>query len=250
MVTSELDSCGIWAILAALLPAFVMMAYVFWYDRVHPEPIAMLFKGFICGIVSVGLLCLLRYYFPDYFEWADNGSNVLDKIKDAFFSAAIPEETVKLVMLWILVSKNQFFDDRYDGIVYAVCVGMGFAALENVDYVYFYAGSSWGSVAAARAVLAVPGHYIMAVIMGYFYSVAKFKQERGWRRLWQLSLIWIVPVLTHGAYDAIAMNMEYNDTLYIILTIALFAFCYVFHKLCNRLILKLILADCSSRKPR
>lgn len=50
-------------------------------------------------------------------------------------------------------------------VVYAVSVGMGFAALEEIDYVFFNAGPLWGSVAVARAVLQVPGHYIMAVMM-------------------------------------------------------------------------------------
>lgn len=248
MLTPELEGGGIWAILAALLPALVMLAYVFWYDRMHPEPIAMLFKGFVCGIVSLGLLRLLWHYLPDYYDWAYEGSSVIEIIKKAFLAVAVSEETVKLLMFWILVSRNPFFNERFDGIVYAVSVGMGFAALENVDYVFFRGGPDWSSLAAVRAVLSVPAHYIIAVVMGYFYSVAKYKREKGWKRLWQLSLIWIVPVLIHGTFDAMAMNMHYSDMVYIILVIALFVFCYVFHKLCNRLILKLLLSDCESSK--
>lgn len=244
MMVQELNGGGLWAFLAALLPAFVMMAYVFWYDKVHPEPVAMLFKGFVCGIVSTAMIFSLRRYFPDYFDWAYDGDSVLDLAKKAIFFAAIPEETVKLLMLWILVSKNPFFDERFDGIVYAVCVGMGFAALENVDCVFFFGGSEWGTIAASRAVLAVPGHYIDAVAMGYFYSVAKYLPQKGWKRLWQLSLIWTVPVCFHGAYDAIAYNLHYNDIVEIILTIGLIVLCYVLHKLCNHLIQKLLLADC------
>lgn len=242
----ELNGGGLWAFLAALLPAFVMMAYVFWYDKVHPEPIAMLFKGFVCGIVSTAIIFSLRRYFPAYFDWAYDGDSVLDLTKTAFFFAAIPEETVKLLMLWILVSKNPFFDERFDGIVYAVSVSMGFAALENVDYVYFHGGTEWGSIAAIRAVLTVPGHYIYAVAMGYFYSIAKYRPQKGWRRLWQLSFIWTVPVILHGTYDAIAINEYHNDTVNIILTIGLFAFCYTLHKLCNRLIQKQLMADCEA----
>ena len=245
MLEPEIDGGGIWAIIAALLPAFVMLAYVLWYDKMHPEPIAMLFKGFVCGIVSLGILHLLWRYFPGYYDWAHGDPSVLGITKRAFLAVAIPEESAKLLMFWILVSRNHFFDERYDGIVYAVSVGMGFAALENIDYVFFDAGSSWAPLAAARAVLAVPGHYILAVIMGYFYAVAKYKPQKGWKRLWQLSLIWIVPVIMHGTYDAMAMNMQYSDTVYIILTLALFAFCYIFHKVCNRLILKMLLADCN-----
>ena len=201
----ELNGGGLWAFLAALLPAFVMMAYVFWYDKVHPEPIAMLFKGFVCGIVSTAIIFSLRRYFPAYFDWAYDGDSVLDLTKTAFFFAAIPEETVKLLMLW-----------------------------------------EWGSIAAIRAVLTVPGHYIYAVAMGYFYSIAKYRPQKGWRRLWQLSFIWTVPVILHGTYDAIAINEYHNDTVNIILTIGLFAFCYTLHKLCNRLIQKQLMADCEA----
>lgn len=37
-------------------------------------------------------------------------------------------------MLWLLLRNNPYFDEHFDGIVYAVCIGMGFAAIENVLY--------------------------------------------------------------------------------------------------------------------
>lgn len=224
------------AISAALLPAIVLIVYLYWYDRKHPEPLTLVFKGFLCGVLSLGALYLLWDYFPAYFLWANDGASVLDRIKHAFFSAAFAEETVKLIMLWVLVSRNPYFDEKFDGMLYAVCVGMGFAALENIDYVYIKFGSQWNSVAAVRAVLAVPMHYGCAVLMGYRYSMAKFNPQKGWKRVWQLSTIWTIPVLVHGSYDAISMNEQWNNYVYVVCTVALFVFCYVMHKYCNKLL--------------
>ena len=36
--------------------------------------------------------------------------------------------------MWLVLRRNPHFDERMDGIVYAVCVGLGFAAVENVMY--------------------------------------------------------------------------------------------------------------------
>ena len=245
---NTLDVIGLytWAFLGAAVPALALIFYVYWYDRKHPEPALQLLKGFVFGILSIGLLEILFRCFPSYFHWAMNGEEtVFGKIQHAYFKAAIPEEFVKLVMLCLLLWKNRHFNERLDGILYAVCVGMGFAAFENVEYV-FTSGRQWGNVVAARAVLAVPGHYIDAVIMGYFYSVARFSPANGIKRAWQLLLIILVPVLLHGSYDSITMTMSLHSlgtAIYIILVLALFVFCYSFHKYCNRLIEKQLAAD-------
>mgnify|MGYP006391493201 CR=1 FL=1 len=59
-------------------------------------------------------------------------TSILGSVSTAFFGAAIPEEIAKFFMLWLLLRKNPYFDEKMDGIVYAVCVSLGFAALENI----------------------------------------------------------------------------------------------------------------------
>ena len=49
--------------------------------------------------------------------------SIFDAFADAFLLAAIPEELAKLIMLWLLLRKNPHFDEKFDGIVYAVCIG-------------------------------------------------------------------------------------------------------------------------------
>lgn len=224
------------AMLAAILPAIVLIAYLYWYDRKNPEPLSLIFKGFLCGFLSAGALFILWDFFPTYFLWANDGVSVLARIKHAFCSAAFAEETVKLLMLWVLVSKNPYFDEKFDGMLYAVCVGMGFATHENIDYVFVKGGNNWHEIAAVRAVLTVPMHYFCAVVMGYRYSIAKFNTTQGWKRVWQLSTIWTFPVLIHGTFDAIVMNKHWNIYTNITLTIVVFVFCFIMHKSCNKLL--------------
>ncbi len=89
---------------------------------------------------------------------------------DSFFLAAIPEEISKWLVLYWIVWKSREFDEHYDGIIYAVFVSLGFALVENIMYVV----NRGMGVALIRAVLSVPGHGSFGVLMGYYFSLAKF----------------------------------------------------------------------------
>ena len=56
--------------------------------------------------------------------------------------------------------------------------------------------------ALMRGVLAVPAHFLFAVTMGYYVSLAKFDPEHRRRHLWRAFLY---PMLLHGTYDALLM---------------------------------------------
>ena len=167
-------------ILAAIAPVAVVIWYIYRKDRKQPEPTKLLIKAFIYGILSALLTLVIVIPFEAISEFAnDEVSNIGSAISNAFFMAAIPEEVAKLVMLWLLLRNNPYFDEHFDGIVYAVCIGMGFAAIENVLYL-FDNYESWISVGIARALFAVPGHFLDAVIMGFYYSLWHFRILRNW----------------------------------------------------------------------
>ncbi|MDO4512267.1 MAG: PrsW family intramembrane metalloprotease, partial [Bacteroidales bacterium] len=149
---------------------------------------------------------------------------------EAFVGAAIPEETVKLLMLWLMLRKCDEYDEAIDGIVYAVCIGMGFAGFENVLYV-FQSEEEWGTIALLRSLLAVPGHYMFAVLMGFFYSLVHFHPRRYGKYKF---LIWLAPVLAHGIYDAILMVGAEHELLSLLSYIPLIAFCVWMHRFCYK----------------
>jgi RsiW-degrading membrane proteinase PrsW (M82 family) len=90
--------------------------------------------------------------------------------------------------------KRKEFNEPLDGIVYAVMIGMGFAAFENLLYV-----SDGGlGVALLRMVTAIPAHAVFAVVMGYHVGLAKFDITHK-SELLRKGLVY--PILLHGAYD-------------------------------------------------
>ena len=122
--------------------------------------------------------------------------------------AALCEEVGKFYFLNRQTWKHPAFDYQFDGIVYGVTVSLGFAALENVQYVLQY-GLGTGLL---RAVTSVPGHAIFGVFMGYYYGFAKLAFYEGNRAKEQhyKKMAVIVPLLLHGTYDFFAMGMQFD----------------------------------------
>lgn len=182
---------------AAVLPAILLVIYIFLRDKFQREPLSQVLKAVAYGVVSAGLAYVLENVIAA-FGLTGGVHTWIGALWKAFMGAAIPEEAAKLLMLWLLLRHNPYFDERFDGIVYACCIGMGFAGTENIIYL-FSNMDTWQSVAVQRAIFAVPGHFCFAVAMGYFYSQIAFRDMSAGRR----SMIFIAPVILHGIYDGL-----------------------------------------------
>ena len=119
-------------LLSALLPAIALLGYICWRDRKSPEPIGQLLKATALGVVSIPLTLCIVTPLQSIGIIAENVFTFADAVNISFLGAAIPEELSKLLVLWLFLRKNSYFDERMDGIVYAVCVSLGFAGLENI----------------------------------------------------------------------------------------------------------------------
>jgi RsiW-degrading membrane proteinase PrsW (M82 family) len=132
-------------------------------------------------------------------------------------------------MLWLLVRKNKYFDDRLDGIVYAVTISMGFAAFVNVLYLIDNY-EEWVSVGIMRALLSVPGHYAFAVLMGYYYSKVHFGISNAPK---DKLMILLAPVLVHTIFDWLLFSTTITPALAGILFIVFIIFVIKMHKYAN-----------------
>ncbi len=198
-------------LLAALLPALFLMRYIYRKDTIEKEPkgmlISLVFLGVAAALVAVVLESLGSGLLSRYLEQDDPAYTIVL----AFLVVAVVEEGAKFCFLFWRTWRDPNFNFRFDGIVYAVFVSLGFAAFENVSYVMGYGLSA----AVARALLAIPAHMGFAVFMGYFYARAKRCADggdvRGRRRnLWAS---YLVAVLLHGFYDACALMGTVLSTL-------------------------------------
>lgn len=180
----------------AILPVIVLMIYVYKKDKYEKEPVGMLIKAFLLGILSIPLaLC-----YDEIFAEMLPGKTVFF---EAFFQAGIPEELAKWGLFMLFIWKNKNFDEFFDGIVYACFIGLGFACVENIMYVFdseTYNDAIHTGV--MRALLSVPGHFLFAVIMGYYLGLAKFKKNE---RSKFLTFSILFPIIAHGLFDYLLM---------------------------------------------
>lgn len=187
-------------LIASLAPVLFLLWYIYHHDKYQKEPLRMLLKALLGGVLAALLdILLLSIVGVVYSPTFTDGMQAA--LYQAFGQAALPEELCKLIFLYAFIWNSQYFDEYYDGVEYAAFVGLGFAGLENVMYVM----QGGLAVAAGRALFAVPAHFFFAIFMGYFFSMAKFKP---WKKGSYLLLAYIVPVILHGIYDGILMTQN------------------------------------------
>lgn len=217
--------------LSAVAPVVLLIYYIRRRDAERPEPVGQLVKAFVLGVLTVGVSMTMSLPFESLGLYTSNflEGSVGDAILTAFFGAAIPEEVAKFLLLWLLLRKNRHFDENMDGIVYAVCVSMGFACVENLMYI-FSSEDMWFHTSLSRALFAVPGHFAFAVLMGYYYSLSRFSTTR---RKFNRAMILVAPILAHGIYDALLMASDVAPEWSFLLLFGFFAFCRNTAQLCK-----------------
>lgn len=209
-------------ILAAVLPALVIVGYIVFRDKNRREPVSQVWKGVRYGVGSALLALVFGAPFSVLAEMVpvlDYTETFWGALYGSFFMAAVPEELAKLLMLYLLLRKNPYFDERMDGIVYAVAVGMGFAGFENILYL-FENEEIWGTIGAIRALFSVPGHFCFAVFMGYYYSLAHFDKKN--HQELNLFLMLAVPIVLHGVFDFLLMSLPHLHPALIIMAVMAF----------------------------
>lgn len=208
-------------LIIAIAPVVLLGIFIYRKDECMKEPASLLTKLFFGGIGAVILTLLTGELFS--VESDPNESLLWYLFGEAFIEAALPEELFKFFFLMIIAWKSKHFDEHFDGIIYAAFVALGFACVENIVYV-FENGVGTGIM---RAILAVPGHFLDGILMGYYLSLAKFgPQNKKMRNLmWAL----LVPMIAHGVYDSCCFSFEYIDEDNLLIVVLVFIFFIVFN---------------------
>lgn len=186
-------------LMLAVLPTFFLMVFIYYKDSYEKEPVGLLISLFALGMVSVIPALIIETLGELIFSSMFGDNTSVYNFFNVFFCVAIAEEGGKYIFTYLRTWNNKNFNYKFDGIVYAVLVSLGFATVENILYVM----QGGLSVAIARGLLSVPSHAIDAVYMGYYYGLAKYYDSvgntRSKNRCMVLSII--VPVILHGCYD-------------------------------------------------
>lgn len=212
----------IFLIACAVLPAAVLMAYIYKKDTLEKEPSGLLKKLVLFGIIatipaivleSVGSMVLAGLFETNTLAYA---------VLMNFLVIAGAEEGLKFFFLKRKSWNCPDFNCQFDGVVYAVFVSLGFALLENIMYVLQYGFST----AVARALLSVPGHACFGVFMGSYYGMAKRYENGGCpqncRNCLRRSVL--IPMLLHGIYDFIATTHVVGSVVFLLFIAVMFFF--------------------------
>lgn len=185
-------------LLPLIVPVAFWAGYHYYKDRHLPEPIPHLLLAFALGLGSfyLGLLGYralgivgLRY---DAYQLAE--SNLLALFAFAILVIGLVEELAKMIPFLLVIIHLKSFNEPIDGIIYASFIALGFAAVENFQYLQFATGAeAWGRGIAGPVI-----HICFASIWGYYIGRA-FLCGRNLMPAVLGSLA--VTAILHGVYD-------------------------------------------------
>jgi len=187
----------------SLAPVFIILFYIYFRDKYEKEPLGILVKSFFLGAATVIPVVIIETLLDNYWKEKFSGaySQLTAAAYSAFVVAAFTEELFKFFAFWLLIWRNKNFNERFDGIVYAVFISLGFATVENFLYVF----QSGVPTAILRAFTAVPGHALFGITMGYYFGLAKFVENK---KQYHTYLAILIPIILHGIYDFILMSQN------------------------------------------
>lgn len=177
----------------AIAPGFAICLLIYFRYRHYKEPAGWLALSFLLGMISTLPAMLIQYLLGDTRE---NTSThyILSYALFAYVVVAFSEELSKFLTLRFYAYPRKTFGEPFNAIIYSVMIGMGFATVENIEYVYRF-GFQTGFT---RFFLSVPAHASFAVLMGYFMGLAKHAPSR---RTWLMIKGLLIAVFFHGTYD-------------------------------------------------
>ena len=230
-------------VITALLPAFILGWWIYKKDSARPEPLNQLITAFFYGVGSAFVSMVISSLMAVMGMMVYDLGSFAGAVSTALFAAALPEEVAKLTMLWLFLRKNPYYDEYLDGIVYAACIGLGFAGAENI--LYLLQSENWALTGIVRGVTAVPAHFAIACAMGYFYSKRHFGDRSNVTKVCILA----VPILIHWVYDALAFSEGIYPALSVVISILFILLIWRVYKSTMRRIHELQRQDESRRTP-
>src|SRR3984885_15033680 len=201
---------------AAVAPALLILWLVVAADE-RPGPPAKVWTAFFLGAASISLLGLIRAPFAALLPAPDNPW--LAQGLHSLFGVALPEESVKILVIAIVSVWRRPIGNPMDPVVYGAAAGLGFAAYENLAYLVQHA-DMWQSLAALRSVLTVPFHGALGIIAGAYLAIARsgtalgaHRHHRDWARISSWLLVPFAPIALHAAFDFPLLTLQQNPDI-------------------------------------
>ena len=171
------------AVFFGFVPMFLFAAFVNWLDRYEKEPKLLLGAAFFWGVIIAGGGAYILNTAFGIGIYTLTGSEGAAEFGTTSIVAPIIEEGLKgLAVLVVFLLFRKEFDSILDGIVYGAITAMGFAAIENVLYIYRngYQVSGWEgfwTLVVIRVLLVGWMHPFFTAFTGIGLAVARMSRN-------------------------------------------------------------------------
>jgi len=215
--------------LATVLPP-IILGLIIWKSDKFPEPGKFLVTAFLLGVsifLPLDFLILiaedhigpmLGLNITDYNLYRrgenDEGFTVGAHAFMHFFRAAFLEEGLKFALLIFICVKLEALDEPIDAVIYGASIGLGYAAMENLFYLY--APDAWSLETVTMRYYPLIMHLGFGVVMGWLLSQSLFDEPSKFKRRFLTVLSLAIPIIFHGVY-----NFYYTYAVFPILTVIL-----------------------------
>ena len=177
----------------AIAPGIAICLFIYSLNKYGKGQMTFLVLSFVLGMVATLPALLVQMLAVDVRD-APSRHSILSYVWYAFVIVALSEEGSKFLVLRFFAYPRRAFSEPFDGILFSVMIGMGFATVENIEYV-----SQFGlETGLSRFFLAIPAHASFAVLMGYNVGWAKVERQRS---AWLMCKGLLIAVLFHGSFD-------------------------------------------------
>jgi len=183
----------------AILPSLVLILFLYGLSYKAPPPVSLMLIACLFGVIST-YPAIKMEEFGIYDLGMLLQGDLWTSFTFSFLIVAFSEETLKYIFLRYYLYPKKEFAVPLDGIVYAACIGLGFAAAENFLYLVIRLEDleQAYSLAYRRMFTALPAHAAFGVVMGYFMGLARFQAKK---EVLFLLLALLLPIVLHGLYD-------------------------------------------------
>ena len=191
-----------------VIPVIFWAVYHYHKDRHLPEPLGHLLLAFGLGMLAAGISQAL-YIGLEPLGLRFDAVALADTSVVALFSYAMLaigpiEEISKLLLFVLVVLRLKEFDEPLDGIIYASFIGLGYAAVENWQYLDYLTPTE----AYARGFASPVIHILFASIWGHWIGCA-FLQGRSIVVAAAIGLA--IAASLHGLYDFVVILNPHNS---------------------------------------
>jgi len=215
----------------AFCPALFFIFFINAFDFHKPEPPKAILISAILGIIAA----LAVVWGIDVSSvQIEGGHDFNESLMTGFLRLALPSEIAKWLVLCVFLSLNRFYDEYVDGIVYSVCLSMGYAGVFGAWFLTSYIDESFAALSVRSiitVIVLIPLHVISGTVMGYFLGLARKRSK-----IRNHALALFLPILIDGILCSMVLMIGPHEWYYfavgIILTIlAMVVFTQIFHLL-------------------